>query len=90
MYTHLGIEWMYEPVTFDIGGHTYTPDFYLPKYDEYLEVKNFWSPYSLERDKKFRMAFPNVYLRVLLRDEYLMLQKLYSPAIPMWEFSRSR
>lgn len=87
MYTHLGIEWRYEPKTFDIGGHTYTPDFYLPKYDEYLEVKNFWSDYSAERDKKFRATHPKIYLRVLLRDEYFALQKLYGQAIPNWEFS---
>lgn len=90
MYTHLGIEWLYEPKTFDIGGHTYTPDFYLPKYDEYLEVKNFWSSYSAERDKKFRMTHPRTYLRVLLRDEYFALQELYGRAIPNWEFSGRR
>lgn len=85
MYTHLGIEWVYEPRAFDIGGHTYTPDFYLPRYEEYLEVKNFWSEYSANRDRKFRIAYPNIVLRVLLKKEYLLLQKLYAPAIPNWE-----
>lgn len=77
MYSYLGIEWKYEPVTFDIGGHTYTPDFYLPRYDQFIEVKNFWNDASAKRDQLFRSANPNVCLRVLLRDEYMALQKLY-------------
>lgn len=41
LYTYLGTIWKYAPKTFDIGGHTYTPDFYLPISDTYIEVKNF-------------------------------------------------
>lgn len=88
MYTYLGIEWKYEPVTFDIGGHTYTPDFYLPRYDEFIEVKNFWNDYAAKRDAQFRKTNPSIYLRLLLRDEYAALQELYGKVIPHWEFSR--
>lgn len=42
LYSHLKIGWEYAPRSFDIGGHTYTPDFYLPELDTYIEVKNFW------------------------------------------------
>ncbi len=89
IYLHERIEWLYEPKTFDIGGHMYTPDFYLPKYEDYIEVKNFMSPYSLTRDQKFRISHPNIRLNVILKDEYLTLEKMYAPDIPQWEFSRS-
>jgi hypothetical protein len=88
MYNHLGIAWMYEPRTFKMGEHTYTPDFYLPYYNEFVEVKNFMSPYSKQRDEKFRQYYPNILLKVLLKDEYLALEELYSRSIPGWEFKR--
>lgn len=33
------IKWLYESKTFDLGNTTYTPDFYLPETDEYIEIK---------------------------------------------------
>lgn len=34
------VEYKYEPYTFEIGeNHIYTPDFYLPKQDIFLEIK---------------------------------------------------
>ena len=36
----MGIEWVYEPEGFDLGnGVYYLPDFYLPKYDAWIEIK---------------------------------------------------
>ncbi len=90
MYNHLGIEWQYEPRTFNIGEHAYTPDFYLPKYSEYIEVKNFWSPYSAKRDQRFRATYPGIVLKVILKDEYRALETIYADAIPAWESSGRR
>ena len=45
LYNYMGIKWLYAPKSFDIGGQFYTPDFYLPKLDKYIEVKNFWWKY---------------------------------------------
>ena len=50
LYTHLKVKWKYAPRSFDIGRHTYTPDFYLPGTNTYIEVKNFWGEYSRIRD----------------------------------------
>lgn len=36
------IKWLYEPKTFDLGNTTYTPDFYLPETDTYIEIKGRW------------------------------------------------
>ena len=33
------IKWEYEPETFNFGEITYTPDFYLPEFDSYIEIK---------------------------------------------------
>lgn len=46
----VNIIWEYAPRIFDLGTHTYRPDFYLPQYDTYIEVKNFMNAYSLKRD----------------------------------------
>lgn len=89
LYTFSGVVWEYAPKTFDIGGQTYTPDFYLPESDTYVEVKNFWGTYSRIRDTKFRKAFPSIHLKVLLKDEYVQLEKRYAKFIPTWEYKNS-
>ena len=89
-YMYLNISWQYSPVSFDIGGHTYTPDFYLPEKDTYIEVKNFWWGYSEIRDEKFRRCYPNVRLEVILKEEYLALERRYSRFIPNWEYKNSK
>ena len=33
------IKWLYESKVFDLGNCTYTPDFYLPESDTYIEIK---------------------------------------------------
>ncbi|MDQ1299981.1 MAG: hypothetical protein QG636_649 [Patescibacteria group bacterium] len=89
LYTLQGKVWLYEPETFDIGNQTYTPDFYLPADNLYIEVKNFWSEYSRLRDEKFRKHFPHHTLKVILKKEYLELEKQYASKIPEWEFKNS-
>ena len=37
-----GIKWDYESKTFNLGNTTYTPDFYLPEFDCYIEIKGWW------------------------------------------------
>lgn len=89
VYSHLGVTWLYEPKTFDIGNHTYTPDFYLPGENAYIEVKNFWSDFSRNRDSRFRKAYPEIVLKVILRAEYLRLEAKYANLIPLWEYNNS-
>jgi hypothetical protein len=36
------INWLYEPQSFDLVNMTYTPDFYLPEINEYIEIKGWW------------------------------------------------
>lgn len=90
LYTYLGVRWEYAPRSFDIGNQKYTPDFYLPEDDTYIEVKNFWWHYSRIRDQKFRRKYPAIKLKVILRDEYVELEKRYSHLIPKWEYKNSK
>jgi hypothetical protein len=86
---HLDIEWVHQPKTFDLGSQKYTPDFYLPNYDLYIEVKNFLWKYSKIRDEKFRKFYPNIELTLLLKKDYLVLQSRYSHLIKYWEYKNS-
>lgn len=83
----LGIEWLYQPQIFDLGTQRYTPDFYLPKYTLFIEIKNFLSDFSANRDKKFRERYPENKLKMILKDEYLQLQQKFAPLIKNWEYS---
>lgn len=86
LFTRKGISWEYAPRTFDIGNQNYTPDFYLPERKLFIEIKNFWNEHSATRDKKFRKAYPKTKLKVILKDEYLFLEKRYAAHIPKWEY----
>jgi len=89
LQNYLGVKWEYEPKTFDLGSQNYTPDFYLPKTDTYIEVKNFLWKYSKIRDEKFRKLYPDIKLQLLLKEDYLKLESKYSKLIPNWEFKNS-
>ena len=89
LQNYLGVKWEYEPKTFDIGKQNYTPDFYLPKFDKYIEVKNFLWKYSKIRDEKFRKLYPNIKLQLLLKEDYLKLENKYSHLIKNWEYKNS-
>lgn len=84
------MRWVHQPKTFDLNGQKYTPDFYLPEYNIYVEVKNFLGEYSKERDEKFRKLYTDIDLWLLLKDEYLDLEQRYSHLIPNWEYKNSK
>jgi hypothetical protein len=83
----LGTDWIHQPKVFQLRSQNYTPDFYLPKRDSYVEIKNFLSDYSRKRDREFRELYPDTKLILILKSDYLKLQNKYSPSIKEWEFS---
>jgi len=89
LLNHLGVKWIHQPQTFQLRTQKYTPDFYLPESDTYVEVKNYLSDYSKNRDRQFREAYPNLKLVLILKEDYLTLQKQYAPQIKEWEYSNS-
>ena len=47
------VEWEYEPQRFDLGWGFYTPDFYLPEFDHWVEVKGMWTDSSRRKFEEF-------------------------------------
>lgn len=58
------IKWKYESKTFDLGNTTYTPDFYLPEYDCYIEVKGWFRSNSKIKINLFNRKFKNINLKI--------------------------
>ena len=85
VFNLLDINWHYAPTVFDLGDHTYRPDFYLPSDSLYIEVKNFMNEYSFNRDKLFREKYPNIRLDVISKKEYKAIEANYKPLIEPWE-----
>ena len=81
-----GLQWEYEPKTFplehdEVGRVTqaFTPDFYLPDYDLFLEITTI-SPALMNRKnrkiRKLRERYPDVNIKMLtLRDVEALLLK---------------
>lgn len=86
VFNLVGIKWEYAPKIFNLGKHTYRPDFYLPDFDTYIEVKNFLGPYSLERDRLFRKKYPDIKLELILKDKYLEIKSNYKDLVDGWEY----
>ena len=59
-----GIEWLYESETFDLGYTTYTPDFYLPEFDLWIEVKGYWRDDAKKKFKKFKRLYKNINIEI--------------------------
>lgn len=59
------IKWLYEPKTFDLGNTTYTPDFYLAKTKEYIEVKGYKSEVFENKYKLFKKLYSKIKIKIL-------------------------
>src|SRR5260221_6256997 len=86
VFTLIGLNWVYAPKIFHLGEHTYRPDFYLPDFDMFIEVKNFMGEYSLQRDTLFRKKFPNLKLELIMKEEYEEIKENYKYFIRNWEY----
>jgi hypothetical protein len=90
LLTHLGVQWRFEPHRFWFDGtHSYLPDFRLDSANpwdvKWLEVKGKWNPGDKVRLRLFAHFEPKETFHVLLKDEYLALEKQYKDSIPNWE-----
>jgi len=61
-----GYKWKYESKTFDLGDCTYTPDFYIPEWKLYIEVKGYFSDKAKNKIKKFKRMYPNINIKILM------------------------
>ena len=60
-----GIKYLYEPKTFDLGYTTYTPDFYLPELDFYIEIKGYFPIKTKKKLELFKKLYPNINFSIL-------------------------
>jgi len=82
-----GIEWQYEPRTFTlerdkVGNpvQAFTPDFYLPAYDLYIEITTLNQKLVTKKNRKARRLqelYPEVKIRVFYQRDYLSLLMKY-------------
>ena len=85
-----GITWEYEPTTFvlaqaDDGSPTsaFTPDFYLPDFDIYVELTTLRQPLVTRKHRKVRMLAelrPDVTVKMLYRKDIEQLGAKYGLA----------
>lgn len=68
-----GYAWKYEPKAFDLGASTYTPDFYLPEFDVYIEIKGFWRNDAIYKFSKFLKLYKNINIIVMDRLGLLLI-----------------
>lgn len=76
------IRWVYEPVSFPIAwdgtrvSEMFTPDFYLPEHDLYIELTTMKQSLVTPKNRKLRMLreiHPDVNVRLLYRKDYQQL-----------------
>lgn len=54
------IDWQYESKTFNLpDGSAYTPDFFLPQTNEWVEVKGWYREEHKQKIRDWKIAFPN-------------------------------
>jgi hypothetical protein len=63
-----GITWQYEPRAFPIivngKNYTYTPDFYLPIQNCYIEVKGYWRDNAREKFEQFEKDYLQINIKI--------------------------
>jgi hypothetical protein len=68
------IKWQYEPKTFNLGNTTYTPDFYLPETDTYIEIKGRWFKDSKKKFLLFKKKYYSMNIILLMKKELVQLK----------------
>lgn len=63
------IKWIYEPPPFELGDTSYIPDFYLPEYDIYIEIKGYMRKDAEYKLKLFKETYPTIHLDILTRND---------------------
>jgi hypothetical protein len=75
-----GINWLYEPKTFPIEWGSdgrpiisFTPDFYLPDYDLYIELTTLVQKLITRKNKKVKMLkdlYPGINIKLFYKKDY--------------------
>jgi hypothetical protein len=81
------IDWDYEPTSFDLewdkDGNVvqrFTPDFFLPHYDLYIEITTLNQKLVTKKNRKVRRLrelYPSVHCKIFYQRDYLSLVQKY-------------
>ena len=72
----LGLDYQYEPVRFTTPLGSYTPDFYLPKYDMFVEIKG-WEIYDdKQKIKRDYLIERGLNLKIILGNKYNKIMEI--------------
>jgi hypothetical protein len=81
------IRWLYEPRSFDIAWdkagnpvQKFTPDFYLPDYDLYIEITTMNQKLVTKKNRKIRLLrelYPEIRCKIFYRRDYRSLLEKY-------------
>jgi hypothetical protein len=63
------VPWKYESKTFDLGNTTYTPDFYLPEINLYIEIKGWWRDDAKKKFDLFLQKYPTNKIKVFNKEK---------------------
>ena len=84
---YYGVRWIYEPRTFDLEWDAngkvalaFTPDFYLPDQDLYVELTTLRPQLSTKKNKKMRLMaelYPHINIKLMKRREMRDLMVKY-------------
>lgn len=87
-----GIAWEYEPRTFTLewdrdgrAAQAFSPDFYLPAYDLFIEITTLNQKLVTKKNRKarrLRELYPEINVRVLYQRDYLHLLVKYGLEAP--------
>jgi hypothetical protein len=73
--TKQGTQWLYEPETFSLPGCTYTPDFFIPEWGCYWEVKGWPKEKDTRKIQLFRSQFPDKPIVMITGPAYQMIER---------------
>lgn len=59
--------------TFNNKSSSYTPDFYLPNQDKYIEVKGRWIRDAKEKFEEFKKQHPEIKIELLMKKDLIKL-----------------
>ena len=73
-YNYANIQWKYEPETFYFSGYkrgsiSYTPDFYLPETNQWIEVKGYFNSKDRTKIKRFKQQYPDEFEKLIFMIE---------------------
>ena len=69
-------KWKYESTRFNLGKTTYTPDFYLPNLNLYIEIKGYWREDAEEKFKLFKKLYPHIRIKILYEKDLKSMEIL--------------